>query len=427
MSSETVLSDTAIRIDGLGKRYRLGRVREQFKGLHGYKTLRETLSASALEMVRGVGFLLSRNGRPSAPDNFIWALKDVSLDIQRGEALGIIGGNGAGKSTLLKILSRITKPTTGVVEIRGRVGSLLEVGIGFHPELTGRENIYLNGAILGMKFREVQRKFDQIVDFAEVAQFIDTPVKHYSSGMYLRLAFAVAAHLEPEILVIDEVLAVGDAAFQKKCLGKMGDVAQEGRTVLFVSHNMAAIRALCSTTVLLEAGSIVCRGDPSHCIAQYEMRSSQALGSAWSQPGYRGGRLVITHIQASLKGQQPSLELELEVVLESRSKHKPAFLAVDILASSRAPLMQALPQLDGFLTDAKQQHVVNLTIRLPPLIPGQYLATVWVGSHNTETLDEVREAVCFEVSESPTPGRSFPHTNNHGYIVPPSSARYHGP
>jgi lipopolysaccharide transport system ATP-binding protein len=224
-------NNLAIRVDNLGKRYRIGARQKQ------PNTLRErieNLVASPFDYLRSTL-------RGPSEEEILWALKDVSFEIQQGDVVGIIGRNGAGKSTLLKILSRITEPTSGRAEVNGRVGSLLEVGTGFHPELTGRENIYLNGAILGMRKAEIDRQFDEIVDFAEIEKFIDTPVKRYSSGMYVRLAFAVAAHLEPEILLVDEVLAVGDAAFQKKCLGKIGDVAREGRTVLFVSHNMAAI------------------------------------------------------------------------------------------------------------------------------------------------------------------------------------------
>jgi lipopolysaccharide transport system ATP-binding protein len=242
------VSDIAIRAEDLGKRYRLG---ERAR----YSTLRDAISRSLRAPFGG-----ATNGKHPEPAydeaRFLWALKHVSFDVRYGEVVGIIGGNGAGKSTLLKIISRITEPTEGEARIYGRVGSLLEVGTGFHPELTGRENIYLNGAILGMKKREIERKFDEIVSFAEVEKFIDTPVKHYSSGMYMRLAFAVAAHLDPEILLVDEVLAVGDLAFQKKCLGKMGEVARQGRTVLFVSHNLEAIQRLCRRCLLLERGGL---------------------------------------------------------------------------------------------------------------------------------------------------------------------------
>jgi len=252
-----LVSDYAIRVEGLGKRYRIGE-REH------YRALRETL----VDLARAP---LRRLRAPGARglDSTIWALRDVSLEVAPGEVLGLIGHNGAGKSTLLKILSRITEPTEGRAEVRGRVGTLLEVGTGFHPELTGRENIYLNGAILGMKRAEIARRFDEMVAFAEIERFIDTPVKRYSSGMYLRLAFAVAAHLEPEILLVDEVLAVGDAAFQKKCLGRMSDVAREGRTVLFVSHNLPSIENLCQRVVVIEGGRVTMQGDPAQCIAAY--------------------------------------------------------------------------------------------------------------------------------------------------------------
>ncbi len=264
------MSDIAIRVENLGKLYRIGQ-REP------YYALRDQLMHSLTLPFRGLSRLFhpqsSHLNSPSAIRNpqseFIWALRDVSFEVKRGEVVGIIGRNGAGKSTLLKILSRVTEPTEGCAEIHGRVGSLLEVGTGFHPELTGRENIYLNGAILGMKRREMDRKFDEIVAFAEVEKFIDTPVKHYSSGMYLRLAFSVAAHLEPEILLVDEVLAVGDAAFQKKCLGKMGDVAKRGRTVLFVSHNMGAVGNLCDRAILLSSGQIKMAGPVVQVIDRY--------------------------------------------------------------------------------------------------------------------------------------------------------------
>lgn len=248
------MSATAIRCEGVSKRYRIGE-RER------YQTLRDTIA-------RGAARLLRRD-RQAEERATIWALDDISFELAQGEVMGIIGRNGAGKSTLLKILSRITKPTRGRAEIRGRVGSLLEVGTGFHPELTGRENIYLNGAILGIKRREIGRRFDEIVAFAEIDRFLDTPVKHYSSGMYMRLAFAVAAHLETEVLFVDEVLAVGDAAFQKKCLGTMGNLAQQGRTVLFVSHNLLAVNGLCTRAICLHEGRVVADGPPTTITSQY--------------------------------------------------------------------------------------------------------------------------------------------------------------
>jgi lipopolysaccharide transport system ATP-binding protein len=260
------MSDTVIRVENLGKQYRIGAAPVK------YRTLRETIAQGAMAPLRAARAVFGLSEDPAqwgGNTSLIWALRGVSFDVRRGQVLGIIGRNGAGKSTLLKILSRVTEPTEGQAEIRGRVGSLLEVGTGFHPELTGRENIYLNGAILGMKRAEIERKFDEIVGFSEVEQFIDTPVKRYSSGMYLRLAFAVAAHLEPEILVVDEVLAVGDAEFQRKCIGKMSDVAQEGRTVLFVSHNMSAILRLTEETIVLADGHLVHRAPTAQAIDYY--------------------------------------------------------------------------------------------------------------------------------------------------------------
>jgi lipopolysaccharide transport system ATP-binding protein len=256
------MNDTVIRVENLGKRYRIGASHER------YKTLRDTLVSGIKAPIQKLQHGSTARHASTGP-NLIWALRDISFDVPRGKVMGIVGRNGAGKSTLLKILSRVTEPTEGSAEIHGRVGSLLEVGTGFHPELTGRENIYLNGAILGMKRLEIERKFDEIVAFSEVEQFIDTPVKRYSSGMYLRLAFAVAAHLEPEILVVDEVLAVGDAEFQRKCMGKMSDVAQAGRTVLFVSHNMSAVLRLTEETIVLDKGRLVFRAPTPQAVDYY--------------------------------------------------------------------------------------------------------------------------------------------------------------
>lgn len=261
------MSDLAIRVEDLGKLYRIGAEPER------YRTLREQLAQTVTAPLAAL-----RSGR--AANGSIWALREVSFEVHKGQVLGVIGRNGAGKSTLLKVLSRVTEPTTGYAEIHGRVGSLLEVGTGFHPELTGRENIYLNGAILGMKRAEIEARFDEMVAFAEVERFIDTPVKRYSSGMYLRLAFAVAAHLEPEILVVDEVLAVGDAEFQRKCLGKMSDVAEQGRTVLFVSHNMSAILRLTEEAIVLDKGRLLMRSPTPQAVDFY-------MASGFSQLGER--------------------------------------------------------------------------------------------------------------------------------------------
>jgi len=267
------MSDVIISVENLGKKYRIKHQAERQR----YTALRDVLSNKVKDLFKK---RKTENGKRKSEEDF-WALKDVSFEVKRGEVVGIIGRNGAGKSTLLKVLSRITEPTTGRVHLKGRVASLLEVGTGFHPELTGRENIFLNGAILGMSRAEIRKKFDEIVAFAEVEKFLDTPVKRYSSGMYVRLAFAVAAHLEPEILIVDEVLAVGDSEFQKKCLGKMQSVAsKEGRTVLFVSHNMQAVTSLCTAAILIQNGKIAIFGDTSRVIMQYLSTAASNSGEA---------------------------------------------------------------------------------------------------------------------------------------------------
>jgi len=273
-----IVGELAIRADGLCKRYLMG-------SSASYLSLRESLAVLPRR-------LLGREARPDR-QNELWALREVSFAVGRGEVLGVIGHNGAGKSTLLKILSRITRPTAGRAEVWGRVGSLLEVGTGFHPELTGRENVFLNGAILGMRRAEIERKYDAIVGFAEIDQFLDTPVKHYSSGMYMRLAFAVAAHLETEILLVDEVLAVGDAEFQKKCLGKMEDVHRGGRAVLFVSHNLAAVERVCSRVMVLDHGGVRFMGEPSEAVRRYLTSTEGALTGEWHHPEPFTGRTQI--------------------------------------------------------------------------------------------------------------------------------------
>lgn len=293
------MADLAIRVEGLGKRYRIGSSRPR------YPTLRESLASAGRSLARRI-----RAGAPRSAGGdagHIWALRDVSFAVERGEVTGIIGRNGAGKSTLLKILSRVTEPTAGRAELCGRVSSLLEVGTGFHVELTGRENIYLNGAILGMGRREIDRKFDAIVDFAGFPSFIDTPVKHYSSGMQVRLAFAVAAHLEPDILLVDEVLAVGDAEFQRKCMDKMRTVTREGRTILFVSHNMAAIRTLCGRALWLQEGRIARDGSTEEVVAAY------LHGNRAATPVVRGDEIE-AHLEARVDHVAPSIRC-LEVAL----------------------------------------------------------------------------------------------------------------
>jgi lipopolysaccharide transport system ATP-binding protein len=309
--------EPAIRIEGLAKRYRIG------TRAGSYKTFREALTgmlSAPWQRLRSI-----RQARRGEGDDTLWALDGLDLEIPAGEPVAIIGPNGAGKTTLLKILSRITKPTRGRVELRGRVGSLLEVGTGFHPELTGRENIFLNGAILGMRKTEIERKFDEIVAFAEVERFIDTAVKHYSSGMYVRLAFAVAAHLEPEILLVDEVLAVGDVAFQKKCMGKMDEVGREGRTVLFVSHNMTAVKALCTRGVLLRDGKVAAQGDTIEVVKEYQRQTSSggAAERSWRRenaPGNEIARLLAVRVRdaagnvgSDIDSQHPfSIEIDIE-------------------------------------------------------------------------------------------------------------------
>ncbi len=294
-------ADVVIRAQGLGKKYMIGHQAERER----YVALRDVLARNLRGLARSAGDLVS--GRAMVAGDEIeefWALRDVDFEIRRGEVVGVVGRNGAGKSTLLKVLSRITEPTVGRVEIKGRVASLLEVGTGFHPELTGRENVYLNGAILGMSRAEIKRKFDEIVAFAEVEKFLDTPVKRYSSGMYVRLAFAVAAHLEPEILIVDEVLAVGDAEFQKKCLGKMGEVAGHGRTVLFVSHNMGALLNICDRGILLQGGRVQEAGDIGPVIGAY--RRAHLEGAARLQPSVFQGPLKSVQIQSAIINGAPA-------------------------------------------------------------------------------------------------------------------------
>ena len=370
------MSDIALRVDNLSKRYR---ITHQSKN----DDLRELISAACRSVFRrGRGDNTSPDPETSFSEDF-WALKDVSFEVQRGEVLGIIGRNGAGKSTLLKILSRITRPTEGSVEIMGRVGSLLEVGTGFHPELSGRENIYLNGAILGMKQRDIARKFDEIVAFAEIDRFLDTPVKRYSSGMYTRLAFAVAAHLEPEILIVDEVLAVGDAQFQKKCLGKMGEVAQGGRTVLFVSHNMNAVGRLCGKAVWLEGGRINRMGRPDAVIKEYLCDDVSNLAERqWADPHEAPGDDRVRLVRASVLQHKViapvvsinapiSIELEFLILREVRN------LILGINLSDPAGL--CLFQSSDWRPNHFRPGRYRTTVTVPPYLLAEGRVSVLVG------------------------------------------------
>jgi lipopolysaccharide transport system ATP-binding protein len=408
---------STIVVEGLSKMYRLARA--------------PGTSGAAQRSVGGrIGRLLTAPvrrfrelGEHGGDLDAFWALRDVSFSVERGEVVGIVGRNGAGKSTLLKILSRVVEPTEGRAMLRGRVASLLEVGTGFHPELTGRENIYLNGSILGMRRAEIARKFDEIAAFAEVERFLDTPVKRYSSGMYVRLAFAVAAHLEPEILIVDEVLAVGDQEFQRKCLGKMQDVARgAGRTVLFVSHNMAAVRQLCSRGVLLAGGKLQTVGSASDVVDAYAATFEHARAGSWERPAHLPrGPLVFEKASAQVTGRQPDLTLNLELDVAASEAHRSCSVAVDVCDSMGTAFMQAIPSLEPFIHSGPQRQRVRVAVELPPLVPGLYSVTLWVGPHNTETYDLVRECLTFEVADTPHVGRTFPHSADHGFIVPPST------
>lgn len=358
--------------------------------------------------VRTLGKQYSRPGNGLAGTEQFWALRDVGFSVECGEVVGIIGDNGAGKSTLLKILSRITEPTEGRIEIRGRVGSLLEVGTGFHPELSGRENVFLNGAVLGMGKSEVRRKFDEIVAFAEVERFIDTPVKHYSSGMYMRLAFAVAAHLEPEILIVDEVLAVGDAAFQKRCLGKMGEVSRHGRTVLFVSHNMTAVRTLCTRVVYLSSGRVLYDGEPKEGVARY-LQSSTASGTVrrWNNDDATAGCASVRLTAAECGSDRDIINVSDEVALSVEYEvTAPEGLRLNlsiILANEEGIRVLVSPSLSDtdwggkLFSPGRYRSTCTIPGRL--LNDGTYHIDVYFVRECTEVLFRVERAVSFEVHD----------------------------
>lgn len=405
------MSSIAIRARGVGKQYRLG-------GLHDdFPTLRAALTTGA---ARAFG----RRGAPS-PERRFWALRGVGFDVRQGETVGIIGRNGAGKSTLLKILSRITEPTAGEVMMRGRVGSLLEVGTGFQPELSGRDNVYLNGAILGMKKAEIDRKFDEIVAFSEVERFLDTPVKHYSSGMQVRLAFAVAAHLETEILIADEVLAVGDSAFQKKCLGKMESVARQGRTVIFVSHNLAAVRSLCTRGILLREGTVCMDGAAGSVVDAYlrGMEEVAALELLERRDRRGTGEVLLSRAEVSAPGSGSG-------VLTAGSPARFVFHATrivphlacsftiyDLLGQPVVAFDSAVPSPSD-LQDPVAGAMFTCEVDPLLLVPGRYRINVAL-SRGGELVDHLEAAVLVDVDHGVVAGRPVSLETRHGSVVMP--------
>ncbi len=406
----------AIKVENLSKAYQLGEI--------GTGTISRDLERwFARKRGKEDPFLKigEENDRTlKGVSDVVWSLKDITFEIEQGDAVGIIGRNGAGKSTLLKLLSRVTAPTSGSIKARGRIASLLEVGTGFHPELTGRENIYLNGAILGMRKKEITRKFDEIVDFSGVERYVDTPVKRYSSGMYVRLAFAVAAHLESEILIVDEVLAVGDAEFQKKCLGKMNDVSKgEGRTVLFVSHNMDAVLNLCNNGIILKNGRLDLKGSSKQCISHYQTNNKKGLQDIWKNKEFTHSP-HITAAKINLTGEQPYLKLNITFSATSIELHDPAFVAFDIKNSIGTPIMQAIPTIEPFIDFNGTNNSYSIEVDLLGLVPDHYSISIWIGPHNTVTYDFKPDILSFDILQSPTLGRTFPHTPDHGYLVPNS-------
>jgi lipopolysaccharide transport system ATP-binding protein len=418
------MGNLALKVEGLGKQYRIGKQER-------YRTFRDTLvDVVTAPARRAIGLLRGNAAAAANLTETIWALRDVSFEVKHGEVVGIIGRNGAGKSTLLKILSRITEPTTGYADVYGRVGALLEVGTGFHPELTGRENIYLNGAILGMSREEIRRKFDEIVDFAGVEKFIDTPVKHYSSGMGLRLGFAVAAHLEPEILVVDEVLAVGDAEFQKKCMGKMSQVAGEGRTVLFVSHNMAAVQNMCTRGVVLQQGKVIFIGDVDQAIKRYisELSNKNSKISLKERNDRRGnGALRFTQfhledndcnvVEQIISGNP----IKFIIDYESKNPVEIERVAVGITISDLAG-QNIVTLFSGYSGDQfvglSTQGQFECQVDSFPLAAGSYKITLWSGIDGAEVFDWITDATTIDVLSSDfySTGR-VPNIQIHGPLL----------
>lgn len=412
------MPEPIIRVENLSKCYRI-----HHESRERYTALRDVITRKAKRLFSPS----TTSHQPSTEEDF-WALKDVSFEVNQGEVVGIIGRNGAGKSTLLKILSRITEPTKGRITLNGRIASLLEVGTGFHPELTGRENIYLNGAILGMTKAEIKSKFDEIVAFAEVERFLDTPVKRYSSGMYVRLAFAVAAHLEPEILVVDEVLAVGDAEFQKKCLGKMGEVAKGGRTVLFVSHQMAAVDNLCETGLLLESGLVTCRGTTSEVLKKYLSVTSQIASIALHDRVDRSGSGVIRFerfsvldasgqaVQALPCGSDAIFELRISNVQNRVLKNVRVAIGIDNHLQQRILVFSTHFCGKDFAEMPPESDTVRIHVPCLALAPGRYGFTLFA-SVQDETADWIKNAGSFDVEGGDFYGTGQLPTSAQGHFV----------
>lgn len=401
------MGNTVIRVDNLSKRYIIGHQSQD-----RYQTLRDQIASGAKRLgKRLLHPLKASSGQPllgvDESEEF-WALKDISLEVTQGDRIGIIGRNGAGKSTLLKILSRITEPTKGRALIKGRVSSLLEVGTGFHPELTGRENIFLNGAILGMDRQEIKNKFDEIVAFAEIEKFLDTPVKRYSSGMYVRLAFAVAAHLEPEILIVDEVLAVGDAEFQKKCIGKMQKVGKEGRTVLFVSHNMSAIAGLCSNAICLDHGQMTYDGEVQNAINKYLIsekthKSSEDLTQKKNRVGSLNFSRLLRLTLKNKANQKVStfkmfdpMSVEIKFLLnEDIQNLEIGFSITTLLNESIAGYVSTW---EGMKSNFKKgEHLISCNIPCVNLLPNNYYLTVWIKKIGEKVDEQINNAISFNV------------------------------
>jgi lipopolysaccharide transport system ATP-binding protein len=399
------VSDTVIQVENLSKKYIIG---HQQEGRYRYTTLRDSLTGG-VKSIRAKFLNPARRSTPNPAREEFWALNDVSFEIKQGDRVGIIGRNGAGKSTLLKILSRITEPTQGRISIKGRVASLLEVGTGFHPELTGRENIYLNGAILGMSKVEIKRKFDEIVDFAEIERFLDTPVKRYSSGMYVRLAFAVAAHLEPEILIVDEVLAVGDAQFQKKCLGKMQNVASEGRTVIFVSHQMAAISNLCSSCMLLQNGKLIFHGRTNDAVERYldsnvESKESVKKNLYAFRPSWAKSLITSVRILNSDNKEQTLFPLGSDMIFEmafatpNSTGLKSPVMGVVINHTTFGTIGGVNTRMTGFEVNGGSYTYGTMRCKLKriPFLQGHYTVDFWLGDDSVD-LDTLTGYLSFNV------------------------------